>query len=68
MNTRHEVLDWFGPSRRVIALRAVLMHYAIEIGSSFFRDLSGSPRDLFQIILDVNLSSLFIVGKPPHRV
>jgi hypothetical protein len=40
VNTRHEVLDWFGPSRGVIALRPVLMYYAIEIGSSPF--LSGS--------------------------
>jgi hypothetical protein len=34
MNIRHEVLDWFDPSRRVIALRSVLMYYTIEIGSS----------------------------------
>jgi hypothetical protein len=39
-NTRHKVLDWFGPSHGVIALRPVLMYYAIEIGSSLF--LSGS--------------------------
>jgi hypothetical protein len=73
VNTRHEVLDWFGPSRGVIALRPVLMYYAIEIVSSLF--LSGSfggisgclSRD-FQDILDVDLSSLFIVGEPPHRV
>jgi hypothetical protein len=49
MNIRHEILDWFGPSRGVIALRPVLMYYAIEIGSSllFFQDLSdflGCPR------------------------
>jgi hypothetical protein len=30
MNTRHEVLDWFGPSHRVIALRPVLMYYDVE--------------------------------------
>jgi hypothetical protein len=76
MNIRHEVLDWYGPLRGVIALRLVLMYYAIEIGSSLF--LSGSFRvfrDLFQIlracfliVLDVDLSSLFIVGEPPHRV
>jgi hypothetical protein len=36
VNTRHEVLDWFGPSRGVIALRPVLMYYAIEIDSSLF--------------------------------
>jgi hypothetical protein len=50
-------------------MRPVLMYYAIEIGSSLF--LSGSFRvfrGLFQIVLDVDLSSLFIVGEPPHRV
>jgi hypothetical protein len=36
INTRHEVLDWFGPSRGVIALRLVLMYYVIEIGSPLF--------------------------------
>jgi hypothetical protein len=41
VNTRHEVLDWFELSSGVIALRPVLMHYVIEIGFSFFRDLSG---------------------------
>jgi hypothetical protein len=69
VNTRHEVLDWFEPSHGVIALRPVLMYYAIEIGSSLF--LSGSFQvfqGLFQIVLDVDLSSLFIVGEPPHRV
>jgi hypothetical protein len=69
VNTRHEVLDWFGPSHGVIALRPVLMYYAIEIGSSLF--LSGSfgcfPLD-FPDVLDVDLSSLFMVGEPPHRV
>jgi hypothetical protein len=40
VNTRHEVLDWFGPSCGVIALRPVLMYYAIEIDYSLF--LSGS--------------------------
>jgi hypothetical protein len=40
VNTMHEVLDWFGSSRGVIAIRPVLMYYAIEIGSSLF--LSGS--------------------------
>jgi hypothetical protein len=39
VNTRHEVLDWFGPSRGVIVIRPVLMYYVIEIGSSLF--LSG---------------------------
>jgi hypothetical protein len=44
MNTKHEILDWFRPSRGVIALYPVLMYYAIEIGSSVF--LSGSFRVL----------------------
>jgi hypothetical protein len=72
MNTRHKVLDWFELSRRVIALHPVLMYYAIEIGSSLF--LLGSFR-VFQIvfpifppILNIDLSSLFIVEEPPHRV
>jgi hypothetical protein len=65
VNTRHEVLDGFGPSPEVIALRLVLMYYSIEIDFlSFFRDLSGSFRD----VLDMNLPSLIIVGEPPHRV
>jgi hypothetical protein len=69
MNTRHEVLDWFEPSRGVIAIRPILMYYAIEIGSSLF--LLGSFwvfRGRFWIFLDVDLSSLFIVREPPHRV
>jgi hypothetical protein len=65
VNTRHEILDWFGPSCGVIALRTVLMYYAIDIGSSLF--LSGSFQ-IFQDVLDVDLSSLFIVGEPYHRV
>jgi hypothetical protein len=40
VNIRYEVLDWFGPSHEVIALRPILMYYAIEIDSSIF--LSGS--------------------------
>jgi hypothetical protein len=40
VNTRHEILDWFGPSRGVIVLRPVLMYYGIKITSSLF--LSGS--------------------------
>jgi hypothetical protein len=36
VNTKYEVLDWFGPSRRVIAICPVLMYYAIEISSSLF--------------------------------
>jgi hypothetical protein len=36
VNTRHKVLDLFGPSRGVIALRPVLMYYTIEICSSLF--------------------------------
>jgi hypothetical protein len=66
VNTRHDILDWFETSCEIIVLRPVLMYYAIEIGSSLF--LSGSFEDLSEIVLDVNLSSLFIVGKPPHRV
>jgi hypothetical protein len=65
VNTRHEVLDWFGPSRGVIVLRPVLLYYAIEIGSSLF--LSGS-FGVFQDVLDVDLSSVFIVRESPHRV
>jgi hypothetical protein len=78
VNTRHDVLDWFGSSREVIVIRPVLMYYAIEIDFSFFLsrsprcgsilsfswDLSGSSRDL----LDVDLLSLFIVGEPAHRI
>jgi hypothetical protein len=49
-----------------------LMYYAIEIDSSlFFQDFRGSFLDVFPIfliLLDVDLSSLFIVGEPPHRV
>jgi hypothetical protein len=30
MNTRHEVLDWFGPSHGVIALCLVLLYYDVE--------------------------------------
>jgi hypothetical protein len=77
VNTRHDVLNWFGPSRGVIALRPVLMYYTIEIGSPLF--LSGAFRDLSRCLLDylrdvlrppldVNLSSLFIVGEPPYRI
>jgi hypothetical protein len=66
VNIRHEVLDWFRPSRRVIALRTILVYYAIEIGSSLF--LSGSFRGLSGCVLDVDLSSLFIVVELPHRV
>jgi hypothetical protein len=36
MNIRYDVFDWFGSSRKVIALRPVLMYYAIEIDSSLF--------------------------------
>jgi hypothetical protein len=88
MNTRHEVLDWFGPSRGVIALHPVLMYYAIEIGSieigsslflsgsfwvlpGMFSDFSGIVRDFpgcLPEVLDVDQSSLFIVGEPTHRV
>jgi hypothetical protein len=36
VNTRHKVLDWFGPSREVITICLVFMYYAIEIDSSLF--------------------------------
>jgi hypothetical protein len=69
VNIRHKVLDWFRPSRGVIALRLVLMYYAIEIDSSLF--LPGSFRGFsgsFGIVLDVYLFSLFIVEEPLHSV
>jgi hypothetical protein len=69
VNTRHGVLDWFGPSSGVIAVRPILMYYTIEIASSLF--MSESFRDFlgfFRLVLDVDLSSLFIVGGLPHRV
>jgi hypothetical protein len=66
-------LYWFGPSRGVIALRSVLMYYAIEIDPPLFLSESFGvfPRMFsgdFQDVLVVDLSSLFIVGKPSHRV
>jgi hypothetical protein len=70
VNARHEVLDWFRPSHGVITLRLILMYYAIEIGSSLF--LSGSfggfPGIFFHDALDMNLSSLFILGESTHTV
>jgi hypothetical protein len=66
MNIRHEVLEWFGRSRGVIAIRLVLMYYAIEIYSSFF--LSGSFGGGVEDVLDVDLSFLFIVVKSSHRI
>jgi hypothetical protein len=71
VNTRYEVLDWFEFSCGVIDIRPVLMYYAIEINSSLFISGSfGGFRDIFCLfyLLDVDLSSLFIVGEPPHRV
>jgi hypothetical protein len=73
VNTRHEVLDWFKPSRGVIALHPVLMYYAIKIGSSLFlfvsfRYFPGMFSPFFWLVLDVDLSSVFIVREPPHRV
>jgi hypothetical protein len=67
VNTRHEVLDWFRPLRGVIVLRPVLMYYAIEIDSSlfllgYFPILSGMFSRSFQVVIDVDLSSLFISG------
>jgi hypothetical protein len=73
VNIRHEVLYWFEPSRGVIALRSVLMYYVIEIDSFLF--LSGSFGVFwdvfclfFGLLLDVDISSLFIIGEPAHRV
>ena len=74
MNTRHKVLDWFRTSRGVIALRPVLIYYDIEIGSSLFLSrsfgsLSGClTQGSFPDVYDIDLSSLFIVGEPSHRV
>jgi hypothetical protein len=66
MNTKHEILDWFWSSCGVITLHPILMYYAIEIGSSLF--FSGSSGDIFRVVLDVDLSSLFIVRELPQRV
>jgi hypothetical protein len=69
VNTRHEFLDWFRPSRGVIDIRPVLMYYIIEIGSFLFLS-GGFPVCFLPLfsVLDVDLSSLFIVGEPRHRV
>jgi hypothetical protein len=69
VNTRYGILDWFRPSYGVIALRTVLMYYAVEIDSHLF--LLGSFRvflRMLMIVFDVDLSSLFIVGEPSHIV
>jgi hypothetical protein len=73
VNTRHEVLDWFGSSREVIALRSILMYYVIEIDFSLvlsgsFWVSTGCPSECLEDHLDVDLSSLFIIGESPHRV
>jgi hypothetical protein len=73
VNIRHEVLDWFGPSHGVIALRPVLMYYPIEVDSSLFLSgsfwvVSGMFSPSFSLVLDVDLSSLFIVREPAHIV
>jgi hypothetical protein len=46
------------------------MYYAIQIGSSIFLSKSFGVLFwvVFWIVLDVDLSSLFIVRKPSHRV
>jgi hypothetical protein len=49
------------------------MYYAIEIDSSLFLSgYLGGVGDFFQIlfgdVLDVDISSLFIVGEPSYRV
>jgi hypothetical protein len=66
-------LDWFESSHGVVTIRPILMYYAIEIDSSLF--LSGSFwvvseifSPSFPLILDVDLSSLFIVMELSHRV
>jgi hypothetical protein len=53
-----------------MALRPVLMYYAIGIGYSLFLSgvFPGYFLPLFWLSLYVDLSSLFIVGEPPHRV
>jgi hypothetical protein len=68
VNIRYEVLYWFGPSRGIIALRPVLMYYDIEISSSLFLGSFGGPSGYLSDVLDVNLSSLFIVRESHHRV
>jgi hypothetical protein len=77
VNTRHEILDWFELSHGVIVIRPVLMYYVIKTDSSLFPSgsfggLSGVFLRifwiLFQLVFDVDLSSLFIVGEPPYRV
>jgi hypothetical protein len=73
MNTRHKVFRPVRPSRAVIALRLVLMYYAVEIGSSLFLSgyfliVSGMFSSSFSLVLDVDLSSLFIVGESPYKV
>jgi hypothetical protein len=73
MNIRHEILDWFGPSRRVIVICQILIYYAIDIDSLLFLSASSSDfrgvfRPLFWLVFDVDLSSLFIVGEPSHRI
>jgi hypothetical protein len=77
MNTRHDVLYWFGLSRGVIAIHLVLMYYTIKIGSSLFSfgifrgllgDRFGDFSDVSGGLLDVDISSLFIIEEPSHRV
>jgi hypothetical protein len=66
MNTRYEVLDWFELSRGVIALRPVLMYYAIEIGSSLL--LLGSFGVSLRMSLQFgSILSIYSRGLP-HRV
>jgi hypothetical protein len=70
VNISHKILDWFGHLRGVIDIHQVLMYYAIEIGYYLFLSevFSGCFLPLFFFFLNVDLSSLFIVEKPPHRV
>jgi hypothetical protein len=66
-------LDWFGLSCGVITLRPVLMYYVVNIVSPLFilgsfSVVSGIFSPSFWLVLDVDISSLFIVGEAPHRV
>jgi hypothetical protein len=58
----HEVLDWFGHSHEVIVIHTVFMYYAFEIDSSlFFLEFFGGLSEVLWDVLDVYLSSLFII-------
>jgi hypothetical protein len=44
------------------------MYYAIEIGAFLFLSRSFRGFQIFLDVLDVDLSSLFIVEEPPYRI